>query len=327
MFRSRDRKPKRSQLTLFFATDVHGSTVCFKKFVNAAKFYGADILILGGDVSGKMVVPIAEQPEGGHLSSFAGKVVRLESEEEIDRFSRRLADMGFYPKRMTEDEFAKLREDPERQDALFEQLIKERIEEWVEWARPRLTDSGVKCYAAPGNDDGFFVDSVITDSGVIELLEMRVVDIDDGLEILSTGWSNRTPWNTERECSEDELQRKIEEMLGRVKDPHRTIFNIHVPPHETALDQCPELDKELRPVHKGGNPVMTSAGSTAVRALIERHEPALGLHGHIHEGRGIANVGKTVCVNPGSNYSEGVLNGSLIRLHDGHVEDVQLTQG
>jgi uncharacterized protein len=323
MFRQRRSTPG---LTIFFATDVHGSTVCFKKFINAAKFYGANVLILGGDVSGKMVVPIARQADGTHLSSFAGKNVRLDSPEEIDNFARRLADMGFYPMTMTEEEFQELSQDPERQQQLFDRLITERLEEWAEWARPRITESGVKCYAAPGNDDLFFVDDVIRASGVIELLEMRVVEI-DGFEMLSTGWSNKTPWNTERECSEEELDRKIRGMLEQVKDPARSIFNIHVPPHQTALDQCPELDDELRPVHRGGNPVMTSAGSTAVRALIEQYSPVLGLHGHIHEGRGIAHIGSTVCVNPGSNYSEGVLNGSLIKLQDGHVADVQLTHG
>lgn len=320
------RRRSTAGLTIFFATDVHGSTVCFKKFINAAKFYGANIIILGGDVSGKMVVPIALQVDGTHLSSFAGKNVRLESQEEIDNFARRLADMGFYPKTMSEEEFQELSQDSERQQELFERLITERLEEWVEWARPRVAESGVKCYAAPGNDDLFFVDDVIRGSGVIELLEMRVVEV-DGLEMLSTGWSNKTPWNTERECSEEELERKIEGMLEQVKDPARSIFNIHVPPYHTALDQCPELDEDLRPVHRGGNPVMTSAGSTAVRALIEQYSPVLGLHGHIHEGRGVARIGTTVCVNPGSNYSEGVLDGALIKLQDGHVADVQLTNG
>ena len=320
------RRGAKAGLTIFFATDVHGSTVCFKKFINAAKFYGADIIILGGDVSGKMVVPIALQVDGTHLSSFAGKEVRLESSDEIDNFARRLADMGFYPKTMTEDEFQELSQNPQRQQELFERLITDRLEEWVEWARPRIADSGVKCYAAPGNDDLLFVDDVIRDSGAIELLEMRVVEV-DGLEMLSTGWSNKTPWNTERECSEEELEGKIRGMLEHVKDPARSIFNIHVPPYRTALDQCPELDDDLRPVHRGGNPVMTSAGSTAVRALIEQYSPVLGLHGHIHEGRGVARIGSTVCVNPGSNYSEGVLDGALIKLQDGHVADVQLTNG
>jgi Icc-related predicted phosphoesterase len=323
MFR---RRPTESALTVFFATDVHGSTVCFKKFVNAAKFYGADVLILGGDVSGKMVVPLCRQTDGTHLTSFAGKSMRLESADEVADFGRRLGDMGFYPHVTSEEEYQALAHDPDAQGRLFEELIRRRIEEWVEWAHPRLADGGIRCFAAPGNDDAFFVDEILDASDVIELAEMRVVEL-DGLEMVTTGWSNQTPWQTERECTEDELKRKIGSLVERVKDPARAIFNIHVPPYRTALDQCPELDDELRPVHRGGNPVMTSAGSTAVRELIEAHGPLLGLHGHIHEGRGIARVGRTVCVNPGSNYSEGVLNGSLIKLRAGAEPDVQLTQG
>jgi len=312
-------------LVIFFATDVHGSDVCFKKFINAGKFYGASVLILGGDVTGKMVVPVVEQPDGSYLTSFAGKEARLGAGE-LQDFERRIADMGFYPKVMTENEFQELRASSERQDELFHTLTAERLAAWGEYARPRLAEQAVKCFAAPGNDDAFWVDDVLGSSDGIELLEMKVVPL-DGLEMLTTGWSNETPWKTERECTEPELKERILAMIGEIAEPGKAIFNIHVPPYETVLDQCPELDEELRPVHRGGNPVMTSAGSTAVRELIEKYQPVLGLHGHIHEGRGIAKIGRTVCVNPGSNYSEGVLNGSLIRLKDGQVRDVQLTQG
>jgi len=310
---------------IFFATDVHGSDVCFKKFVNAGKFYGAGVLILGGDVTGKMVVPVVEQSDDLYLTSFAGKEVHLRTHEVRD-FERRIADMGFYPKIMTEDEFQELRASPEEQDELFHTLTAERLAAWAEYAGPRLAEQAIRCFAAPGNDDAFWVDEVLGSSDGIELLEMKVVSL-EGLEMLTTGWSNETPWKTERECSEPELKERILAMIGKVSEPGKAIFNIHVPPHETVLDQCPELDENLRPVHRGGNPVMTSAGSTAVRELIEEYQPVLGLHGHIHEGRGIARIGRTVCVNPGSNYSEGVLNGSLIRLKDGQVRDVQLTQG
>jgi uncharacterized protein len=323
MLRKKDRG---SQFTIFFATDLHGSNVCFKKFIGAAKFYGADVLILGGDVTGKMVVPIARQADGGYLTMFAGKELHLASEDEVVGFEKRTEDMGFYPEVMNEDEFQELRAHPEGQERLFHALIQKRLEQWIEYARPRLTEQRVKCFAAPGNDDAFFVDDLLAGSGVIELLEGRVIEL-DGLEILTTGWSNETPWQTERECAEDELRQRIVAMIEQLDEPSSAIFNIHVPPHGTALDQCPELDEDLRPVHKAGNPVMTSAGSTAVRELIEAYQPALGLHGHIHEGRGVARLGRTVCVNPGSNYSEGVLNGSLIRIQAKDIKDVQLTQG
>ena len=322
MFRKRDSS---GELAIFFATDLHGSNVCFKKFVNAGKFYGASVLILGGDVTGKMMVPIARQKDGSYLASSAGKELRLEGEEAA-ALEQKVSDMGFYPKVMSEEEFQELRDDPEGQEALFHELIRERLEEWIEYARPRLAEQGVKCFAAPGNDDAFFIDELFADSDAIELLEGRVVEV-DGIEMLTTGWSNETPWKTERETSESELRTMIMEMIDRLERPENAIFNIHVPPHATALDQCPKLDENLRPVSSGGNPVMTSAGSTAVRELIEAHQPLLGLHGHIHEGRGIARIDRTVCVNPSSNYSEGVLNGSLIRLRQGEVRDVHLTQG
>jgi Icc-related predicted phosphoesterase len=322
MFRKRDSS---GELAIFFATDLHGSNVCFKKFVNAGKFYGASVLILGGDVTGKMMVPIARQKDGSYLASSAGKELRLEGEEAA-ALEQKVSDMGFYPKVMSEEEFQELRDDPEGQEALFHDLIRERLEEWIEYARPRLAEQRVKCFAAPGNDDAFFIDELFADSDAIELLEGRVVEV-DGIEMLTTGWSNETPWKTERETSESELRTMIMEMIDRLERPENAIFNIHVPPHATALDQCPKLDENLRPVSSGGNPVMTSAGSTAVRELIEAHQPLLGLHGHIHEGRGIARIDRTVCVNPGSNYSEGVLNGSLIRLRQGEVRDVHLTQG
>jgi uncharacterized protein len=320
------KKSQADELAIFFATDVHGSNVCFKKFINAGKFYGVKVLILGGDVTGKMVVPIAQQSDGRYLTSFAGKEVRLDGADSVADFVRRISDMGFYPSVMTEEEFRDVKSKPERQEELFHQLIRKRLDEWVEFAQPRLAESGIRCFAAPGNDDGFFVDGIIQASGVIEMLEMKVIQL-DGVEMLSTGWSNQTPWHTERECTEPELKDKLMTMIGQMKAPERGIFNIHVPPHKTNLDQCPQLDDQLRPVSDGGNPVMTSAGSTAVRELIETYQPVLGLHGHIHEGRGKTRIGRTTCINPGSNYSEGVLNGSLIRLSGGQVQDVQLTQG
>jgi Icc-related predicted phosphoesterase len=320
------RRDRGDDFTIFFATDLHGSDVCFKKFVNAAKFYGADVLVLGGDVTGKMVVPIARQPDGSYLTAFAGKELQLAGDDGVRTFERRVSDMGFYPTVMDEDDFQRVREDPNVQEELFKELILRRLEEWVEYARGRLSEQGVKCFAAPGNDDLFCVDEVLAEAGVIELLEGRVVEI-DGFEMLTTGWSNETPWQTEREESESALRERIVAMVDRLSDPARAIFNIHPPPHATNLDQCPKLDEELRPVHSGGNPVMTSAGSTAVRQLIEEHQPVLGLHGHIHEGRGIARLARTVCVNPGSTYSEGVLQGSLIKLRNGEVRDVHLTQG
>ncbi|MGZ4481647.1 MAG: metallophosphoesterase family protein, partial [Gaiellales bacterium] len=51
-------------LTLFYASDIHGSDVLWRKFVNAGRFYGADVLVMGGDIAGKAVVPVVRRNGG-----------------------------------------------------------------------------------------------------------------------------------------------------------------------------------------------------------------------------------------------------------------------
>jgi uncharacterized protein len=312
---------------IFFCTDLHGSDVCFKKFVNAADFYGTEILIMGGDVTGKMVVPIAQQPSGAYLTSFAGEDLEFTSEDEVASFTKQLADMGFYPAPMDEEQFRSIKASQDEQDRLFKELIRKRLEQWIEYVEGKLRGTGVRVFAAPGNDDFFEVDELLASSNTIELLEMKVHRLTDEHEILTSGWTNPTPWNTERECSEDELAKRLESMFAEVTDMERCIFNLHVPPSNSKIDICPKLDENMKVVYDMGNPVMAPAGSVAVREAIERLQPLVGLHGHIHEGRGETKIGRTLCLNPGSVYSEGVLNGLLLTLAEGQVRDYQFTQG
>lgn len=325
--RRKKRDEDRDATKVFFCTDIHGSTVCFRKFVNASQFYGARILILGGDVTGKMVVPIARQPSGDYVTTFSGGDVHLETAEDVAAFTKRVSNMGFYPKVMDEGDFVALKESPEAQEELFRELIRERLEEWISYTEDKLAGTDIEVYAAPGNDDFFEVDDILASSERIVLLEMQVHHLTPEHEILTTAWTNQTPWNTERECSEEELGERLETMIDKVENMETCIFNTHCPPHNARIDMCPELDDEFRVVYKMGNPVFAPAGSTAVRDAIERHEPILGLHGHIHEGRGEASIGRTLCLNPGSVYSEGILNGVLVTLANGKVRDYQFTQG
>jgi uncharacterized protein len=323
----RKKRTSTAGTRVFFCTDLHGSDVCFKKFVNAADFYGTQILIMGGDVTGKMVVPIAKQSSGVYLTSFAGDDLEFTSPDEVASFKKQLANMGFYPASMSEEEFRAIKASQEEQDRLFREHIKARIEQWLEYADNKLKGTGVQVFAAPGNDDFFEVDELLNASSTIELLEMKVHRLTDEHEIITSGWTNPTPWNTERECSEDELSTRLRSMLDQVQDMERCIFNLHVPPNNSKIDICPKLDDNMRVVYDMGNPVMAPAGSTAVRDAIEQYQPLMGLHGHIHEGRGEAKIGRTLCLNPGSVYSEGVLNGLLVTLADGQVKDYQFTQG
>jgi Icc-related predicted phosphoesterase len=159
-----------------------------------------------------------------------------------------------------------------------------------------------------------FVDDLLSGSDVVVNPDSRVVELPGGFPMISVGYSNRTPWDSPRELDEDDLRTVIDQEVAKLDDPHRAIFNLHVPPKNTPIDQAMELDAEFRPVVKGGSPVIAGVGSSAVRDAITTYQPMMSLHGHIHESRGEARIGKTVALNPGSEYSEGVLRGVIITL-------------
>jgi uncharacterized protein len=316
-----------SQVKMFFASDLHGSNVCFKKFVNSAQFYGADVLVLGGDLTGKAVIPIAEQDDGSFIAFQHGEAVKINDRSELDDFVKRQGNMGFYPTVMSEAEYQRLKADPEGQAALFKQLVLERVREWVAFAAQKLKGAGIPLVALPGNDDFPEIDALLTQAECIEFHEMQVCEFKGGYQMLFCGGSTPTPWDTEREYTEEQYISRFGELLPQVGDMSRCIFNVHVPPFGTALDACPKLDGDLRVVYEMGLPAQTHAGCQTLLDIIKQHQPLLGLHGHIHEGRAKINIGKTICVNPGSVYPEGILQGALVTLQHAEVTQVNLVQG
>jgi len=171
----------------------------------------------------------------------------------------------------------------------------------------------VRIITAPGNDDPYEVDDLIRERGGdrVVLMEGEVTEIAPGHEMLSTGWSNHTPWNTHREFDEPVIREHIDAMASRLVHPEAAIFNIHVPPYDTTLDTAPVLDETFTVQTSMGNQLMAPVGSTAVREAIEAHQPLASLHGHIHESGGSVRIGRTVAINAGSEYGEGVLRGVL----------------
>jgi Icc-related predicted phosphoesterase len=311
--------------TLFFATDVHGSDICWKKFIAAAKFYGADVLVLGGDMTGKALVPIIAHGNSTHTAILLEQEFVLEGEGEVQDMEKKIKSRGYYPIRTTPDEIADLNQTPARVHEIFLSEALKTAQQWMDYAAEKLDGSGIRVFASPGNDDQFEVDEIVRNSGVVELVEGQVVDLDAHHEMISSGWSNRTPWNTYREADEDDLALRYQAMTERLKNPRAAVFNIHVPPYASKLDEAPELDENLRPKYAGN--ALKAVGSTAVRAVIEKYQPLLGLHGHIHEGRGTSRIGRTLCINPGSMYEQGVLLGALVKLGREKIESYVLTQG
>lgn len=315
---------------IFFATDVHGSDRTFHKFLNAGAFYKADVLVLGGDITGKLLVPIVEQADGTFRSQFLGQDSVLKTPNEVDELSRRIRDTGFYPYPTNFREMEEFTADGKKLQEVFTRLMFETLEKWVKLADQRLGDSAIRCYVTGGNDDPLKIDSVLRHSHSMVYSEDVVQKIDDMHEMISCGYGNPTPWNCPRDISEDELSKKIDKVASQVTDTENCIFNLHVPPKDTPLDQAPKLDESVvppRPITNRGQLVMFGAGSTAVRAAIEKYQPLLGLHGHIHEVRAETRIGRSFCVNPGSEYGEGILRGALVNVADKKVLSCQFTSG
>lgn len=311
--------------TLFFATDVHGSEICWKKFINAAKFYGANVLILGGDMTGKAIVPIVSQGSDSHKVVFLEQESILHGEDEVEEMVKRVKSRGYYPYRTTPDEIAELSNTPDRVDEIFRSEVLRTVEEWLAYADDKLQGTGVRCYVAPGNDDMFELDDLIQNSIHVELAEGRVIELDEHHEMISSGWSNITPWNTFREEQEERLRDRYDAMITQLKDVEGSVFNLHVPPYGLILDDAPELTEDLRPKYAGSS--LVPVGSHAVRAVIEECQPLLGLFGHIHEGKGAVRLGRTLCVNPGSIYEQGRLMGAVVKLTPDKVKNYVLTTG
>lgn len=312
-------------ITIFFATDVHGSDICWKKFINGGKFYEADVIILGGDMTGKAIVPIIHQGGDSYKVVLLEQESILKGEDQVADMVKRIKSRGYYPYQTTPDEITELNQNPGRVDEIFAAEVLKTAQQWLDYADEKLEGSSIRCFVSPGNDDMFELDDLVRTSKHVQLGEGRVIQLDKDHELISSGWSNITPWRTFREEDEDKLRLRYEAMINQLKDVKRSIFNIHVPPYNSTLDEAPELDENLRPKHGGRS--IVPVGSRACRAVLEEYQPLLGLFGHIHEAKGTARIGKTLCINPGSMYEQGRLLGAVVKVDRDKIKNYVLTTG
>ena len=302
-------------IKLLYACDLHGSELCFKKFLSASSIYHADALILGGDLAGKGIVPIIQQRNSTYSSNFLGKTHRAKTEKEIQTLEERIRQTGFYAHRMTEEEAEAANDDPLKQDELFHDCIVAGILRWVDLAERRLPDTA-QFFWIPGNDDPDYITAPMTSSNRLIMCDDQVVVIRDLFEMVSLGYSNRTPFNSPRELDEPDMREKLRALTEKLSYPGKSIFNLHCPPVSSGLDRVPKLTDDLRVDMSYGDQSMTDAGSVAVREYIELLQPMLALHGHCHESRGKAMLGGTLCLNPGSDYATGVLRAVIVDIDE-----------
>jgi Icc-related predicted phosphoesterase len=312
-------------MKLFFATDVHGSEICWKKFINAGKFYEVDVLILGGDMTGKAIVPIISQGGQRYKVTLLEQETILEGQEAVDNMVKAIQNRGYYPYVTNPDEVAEISTTPGGSDALFLKEVIETLERWMEYADQKLAGTGIQAYVCPGNDDVFEVDQVIATATCVTHAEGKVIRLDKDHEMASSGWSNPTPWDTHREEPDEQLRQRLEAVIAQCENPARAVFNLHAPPYGSGLDQAPELTKDMKLAYAGQS--LVSVGSQAVLDVIEKFQPLLGLHGHIHEGKGTRKYRRTLCINPGSMYEQGILHGAVVELKPDKIGNYILTQG
>lgn len=328
MLRRRHRAKERTRgRRILFATDVHGSERCFRKFLNAAPLYEIDYLILGGDITGKLMVPIVRNSDGTYDCTYGEAVHSGLDEAGLAAVKDQIRGFGHYFVTVSPEQLGRLQSDAEHRDAVFRDVVRKSIEEWVTLAEDRLRGTGVRCFAAPGNDDFFSIDAAMQSSDVLEFAENRLIQLDQTHEMITTGYSNPTPWETERELPEDKLRARIDAMATSVRDPANLVVVLHPPPYQSGLDDAPALNANLEMRLTATGVEAAPVGSTAVRGFIEDTQPLLGLHGHVHEGRGSTMIGRTLCLNPGSDYTAGTLSAAIIEIADGRVLTHQFVSG
>ena len=319
------RRERRSshRIRLLYATDLHGSELVFRKFLNAVTAYEANVAVLGGDLTGKRLVPLIET-EQGLIAEVAGARDVATSEEEIGRLVARIRDLGQYPVRLREEEYAELSQRSEAIESRFLSACEVQVQDWMERAAERLEPLGVPLFVTGGNDDYLAIETILHDTPYVVNAEGRRLEIANGIEMISTGYGNETPWHCPRDISEEELAERIDAMARELLNCGSAIFNLHVPPLGSGLDRCARLDTSVDPPKPIVGEEM-AAGSSAVSDAIHRFKPMLSLHGHIHESAGIRRIGPTTCINPGSEYGEGILRSAVIDLEEaGTVRSAQL---
>lgn len=312
-------------MKLYFATDVHGSEICWKKFIGAAKFYEADVLILGGDMTGKAIVPIIAQGGGKYKVTLLDQESILNDQDEVATMVATIQNRGYYPYVTDPDEVAQISATRGGSDAVFLEEALKTVRRWMDYADTKLAGTGIRAFVCPGNDDMFEIDDVLKQSKCVELVEGKVVQLDEHHEMINAGWSTPTPWHTHREESEDQLRQRIQVMIDQLKDVKNSVFNLHDPPYGSGLDEAPELTADMRPAYAGRS--LIPVGSKAVLELIEKYSPLLGLFGHVHEGKGTRKYRNTLCINPGSMYEQGMLHGAVVELKPNKVGNYILTTG
>lgn len=297
---------------ILFATDLHGGDTYFLKILSVANSSKVNVLMMCGDLTGKAIVPIVKLDDNIYVTNFFGVDYRMR-EDELPKIQNEIRKVGYYYYHCGRPEYEEFRAKPERVTELFEKLMQQTIKNWLVKI-DEIIPKDVRVIMNPGNDDTFAIDEVLKSSKRVEYTLGKCVNLDDKHSLVSCDWVNPTPWNSPRECSERDLEKRLRTEIQRAPSTDNLVCDFHAPAYNTVLDLAPKLGKDLQPKFFMGTPMMDHVGSTSVRKVLQEFQPKLALHGHIHESAGVCNIKRTICINPGSAYVEGVMHGCLLTL-------------
>lgn len=319
---ARGARGSASRLIVFFATDLHGSETCFRKFLMAPRLCGADVLVLGGDIVGRSLIPITRMPDG-YRAEIDGRMVTGLSTGDLKEVKESIRRRGGYFVIGDADELGRL-SDPDEFRLALHDAMRKSLEDWVTLAEERLCGTGVRCLVIPAGEDPLELDSVWSGAENVIFAGDRVLSLDDSHELLALSCSTPTPFKHPREVSELEMRGVLDALADEVSDLDNALVVAHTPPYGSVLDQAPLLDENLR--RTAGTVVAVPVGSIAVRDFVEHRQPLVAAHGQVHERSASCRIGRTLCINPGSQASEGLLSGALVELGD-RTADVQMLVG
>ncbi len=310
---------------LFFATDVHGSEVCWRKFINSAKHYGANVLILGGDMTGKAVIPIIDN--GGGTYTFHMQDIRhdLQGAEALAA-NRARSGSRLLPRGHDGRGGDRVHQRPRQARGALPRSMRQHCQGLGRVGRRASRGQRHACIVCPGNDDRPDIDGLLATSSQIEVGEGNIVDLPDGIPAGLQRLHEPHALGHPREEDDGQAQGAHQGIVAQATaSPEHLVMGLHAPPYDTQLDVAPKIDWETLTVQGQDS---AHVGSTAVKEVIEQVQPILSLHGHIHESRAAIRIGRTLAVNPGSSYVEGTLSGCVIEL-DGKkkIKRYRLTSG
>jgi len=319
------KKSDAEKIRILYTTDLHGAELVWRKSISAAKIYNADALVVGGDITGKMLIPIVRIGDDTYEYYFMKKVHRIKKDN-LKKTIDKIYSMGYYPRVMDEDEYRELSSNKHKLDELFLNVMKDTLIRWLNIAAEKLPEN-IQLVVTLGNDDKLELDDVVRKHPRVHYTEGEIIYIKDKYEFFGCSWVNPTPWNSPREEEEERLYDRLNKYWSGIKNPETAILGIHAPPYQTKIDEAPLLDENFNPVIRAGHLVKVPVGSKAVKKFIKEKQPLLVLSGHIHESPGAIKIGRTWVVNPGSEYSEGIFKGFLIDIRDKEIIALRRIEG